>query len=88
LHSSRLSIDRIQGYEYNSQLKNFLKITPTSIENFDKIILTSKQIKQFDTLGQQVIHGSITIDEAILQLRGGNRLTDIIVIMVFVVFVN
>jgi len=41
-----------------------------------------------DRLGQQVIRGSITIDEAILHLRGGDVLTDVIAIILFVVFMN
>jgi len=52
--------------ERNCQFKNFLKIAPTIIENSDKIVLTDKQIEQFDFLGQQVIRDSITIDEKIL----------------------
>jgi len=66
------SIERIKINKPNSQFKNFLKIAPTFIGNSDKIVLTNKQIKQFDLFGQQIIHGFITIDEEILQLRGGN----------------
>lgn len=50
--------------------------------------MTEKQIKQFDLLSQQVIGGSLTIDEAILRLRGGDGLPDLIAIMIFVVFMN
>ena len=88
LLSSRQSIERIQVNEPSSQFKNFLKIAPTFIENSDKIVLTDKQIKQFEILIKQLISGSITMEEAILQIRGGDGLTDVVGIIAFVIFVN
>jgi hypothetical protein len=54
------------------------------IPRLDKMSLI---IKQFDSLNQQLSSGSITIDEAILELRGG-EFTDIVVILAFVIFCN
>lgn len=54
----------------------------------DKIILTNKEIRKFDLLGQQLIHGSITVNEATLELRGGNLLIDLAAIMLFIDFRN
>jgi len=81
-------IERTQNYKCNSQFKKFLKIAPSYIKNFDQITLTNKQMKEFDILGQQVIQGSLSIDEAISQLRGGNGGIDLIVILLFVIFAN
>jgi hypothetical protein len=80
-------VERLQGNESSSQCKNFLKIAPTFMENLDKIVLTEKQIEQFDRLGQQVICGSITIDEAVLELLGGGAI-DVAVVFAFFIFVN
>ena len=63
------SMERIQGNKSSSQFKNFLQIAPTFIKNSDQIVLTNKQINQFDILSQQVLRNSITIEEAILQIR-------------------
>lgn len=67
----------------NLTFKDFLKIAPTFIQDSDKIVLTNKQIRKFDLLSQQVIDGSTTLDEAILALRSGDGLTDLVVIMLF-----
>ena len=44
----------------------------------DKIRLTNEQIKQFNNLALQLNSGSITMEEAVLRLRGGDRLTDLV----------
>lgn len=49
---SRPPIERTQGNGPSSQFKNFLKIASTFMENSDKIILTEKQIGEFDILGR------------------------------------
>ena len=53
----------------------------------DKIRLTNEQIEQFDILALQLRSGSITMEEAILQLRGGD-LIDVGAVIAFVIFVN
>lgn len=50
--------------------------------------MTDEQIKQFDILAQQLIDGSITIEEAIFKLRGGDGLNDVMVVIGFIIFVN
>lgn len=45
------SMERIQGNKSSSQFKNFLQTAPTFIKNLYKIVLTNKQIDQFDILG-------------------------------------
>ena len=81
-------MERIQGTESSSQFKNFPQAGPPVIKNSDKIVLTDKQIDQFDLLGHQVIGGSITIEEAVLQLHGGDGLTNVVGILAFVIFIN
>ena len=54
----------------------------------DKIRLTNEQIKQFNNLALQLNSGLITMEEAVLELRGGDGLTDIVGIIAFVIFVN
>lgn len=54
----------------------------------DKIRLTNDQIKQFNNLALQLNSGSIKMEEAILQLRGGDGLTDVVAVIAFVIFMN
>ena len=55
----------------------------------DKIKLTDKQIEQFNNLALQLHNGTITMDEAVLQLRGGDRGVKYIVAIVgFLVFIQ
>jgi hypothetical protein len=81
-------MERIQGTKSSSQFKNFPQAGPPVIKNSDKIVLTDKQIDQFDLLGHQVIGGSITIEEAVLQFRGGDGLTNVVGILALVIFIN
>jgi hypothetical protein len=53
----------------------------------DKIRLTNDQIKEFNNLALQLNSGSITMEEAVLQLRGG-ELSDIVGVIAFVIFIN
>jgi len=68
--------------------KNYPQIAVIPASKVDKIRLTNKQIKQFNSLALQLSSGSITMEEAILQLRGADRLTDIVGVIAFVIFVN
>jgi len=80
-------MERIQRNESNSYYKNFPKVGTTLTEQSYKIVFTEKQIKELDRLGLEVTSDLTTIDEAILQLRGGS-LTDLAVILAFVIFAN
>lgn len=71
----KAAIERIQPfpYEQNSlQFKSFQPIASKYVQIPDNFELTNKQINNLDQLAQQVINNSITVDEAILQLRGGD----------------
>jgi hypothetical protein len=68
--------------------KNYPQIAAIPASKVDKIKLTNEQIKQFDSLALQLSSGSITMEEGILQLRGGAVLTDIVAVIAFVIFVN
>ena len=68
--------------------KNYPQIAVIAASKVDKIRLTNKQIKQFNSLALQLSSGSITMEEAILQLRGADRLTNIVGVIAFVIFVN
>lgn len=52
--------------------RNYPQIAAIPASKVDKIRLTSEQIKQFDSLALQLSSGSITMEKAILQLRGGD----------------
>ncbi len=54
----------------------------------DKIRLTNEQIKQFNNLALQLNSASITMEEAILGLRGCDRLTYVVAVIAFVIFMN
>jgi hypothetical protein len=45
-------------------------------------------MKQFNNLALQLNSGLITMEEAVLQLRGGSGLTDVVGILAFVIFIN
>lgn len=79
----------------------YAKIVDIIEQKGDKIILTNQQIQRLDSILNQFKSGSISIDvvnqfksgsisleEAVLQLRGGDGLTDTIFILAFVIFVN
>lgn len=50
---------------YSPQIASILK------EKVDKILLTDDQIKEFNNLALQLNSGSIMMEEAVLQIRGG-----------------
>ena len=68
--------------------KNYAQIATIPASNVDKIKLTNDQIKQFNNLALELNNGSIKMEEAILQLRGGDGLTDVAAIIAFVIFMN
>lgn len=68
--------------------KNYPQIATIPESKVDKIRLTNEQIKQFNNLALQLNSGSIKMEEAILQLRGGDGLTDVVAVIAFVIFVN
>ena len=67
---------------------NCPQIVPLIRSKVNKVILTNQQIEQFDIITKQLISGSITMEEAILQIRGGDGLTDIVAVIAFVIFIN
>jgi hypothetical protein len=68
--------------------KNYPQIAAIPASKVDKIRLTNEQIKQFNSLALQLSSGSITMEGAILQLRGGSGLTDVVAVISFVIFMN
>ena len=68
--------------------KNYIQIVILPGSKVDKIKLTNEQIKQFNNLALQLNNGSIKMEEAILQLRGGDGVTDVAAIIAFVIFIN
>jgi hypothetical protein len=74
------SITRIQ--------KNYTQTATIPESKVDKIRLTNEQIKQFNNLALQLNSGSITMEEAVLELLGGDGLTDVVAVLAFIIFVN
>jgi hypothetical protein len=68
--------------------KNYFQLASIPASKVDKIRLTNEQIKQFNNLALQLNSGSIMMEEVILQLRGGDGLTDVIGVIAFVIFIN
>ena len=80
---SPIEQDRIlSNKNYSPQIAHILK------EKVDKIIVRNDKIQKLNNLALQLNSGSITIEEAVLQLRGGDGLIDIVVIIAFVIFIN
>jgi hypothetical protein len=72
----------------NEIIKIDKRVTIIYESKVDKIRLTNEQIKQFNNLALQLNSGSITMEEAVLELRGGDGLTDVVAVLAFILFVN
>jgi len=83
-----MSIERVITTEAKPRFKDFIKVALIFIDNFDKIVLTDQKIEQFDIIAKKCMNSSITMEKAILQLRSGHGLTDVVAIMIFVTFMN
>ena len=57
--------------------KNYVQIVIILTSKVGKIKLTNNQIKQLNNLALQLNNGSIKMEKAILQLTGGDGLTDV-----------
>lgn len=68
----------------NTKTRHIPILVPTILNRPNKILITAKQIDEFDQICSKVQDGSISMEEAILQLRGGGRLEDICKIAVFI----
>ena len=79
------TIGRLSPIEEIRTNKNYAQIATIAASKFDKIKLTNDQIKQFNNLALEL---NKKIEEAILQLRGGDGLTDVAAIIAFVIFMN
>ena len=69
---------------------NKIRLTNDQIQQFTSN-LTDNQIDQFTKLAWQINSGSITMENAILQIRGGTNgdgLADVIAVIAFIIFVN
>ena len=82
------AIERLSPIEEIKTNKNYTEIANIPASKFDKIKLTKEQIKQFTNLALELNNGSIKMEEAILQVRGGDVWTDVVTILAFVIFVN
>ena len=74
---SPVAIHRLSPIEQDRILSNkngYPQIAPIPESKVDKIRLTNDQIKQFNNLALQLNSGSIKMEEAILQHRGGNAI--------------
>lgn len=80
---SRMKQDRIL-----SNKNGYLQIATILESRVDKIRLTNDQINQFNNLALQLKSGSIKMEEVVLQIRGGDGLTDLAAIIAFVIFIN
>ena len=67
-----------------------MEVAPTVSPKLDKItFIKSRELPVcIYNLALQLNSGSITMEEAVLQLRGGDGLTDVVVVIAFVIFIN
>ena len=69
--------------------KSSQKIASIAVSKIDKVkLIKNGQIGQFNNFAIQIKNNSLTMDEAILQIRGGDGISDIVVVLAFVIFVN
>ena len=87
-----IAIHRLSPIEQDRILSNkngYPQIANILEEKVDKIRLTNDQIQQFNNRALQLTSSSITMEKAVLQLRGGaNEFTELVAVIAFVVFVN
>ena len=80
-------IERLSTFQ--ERTKNcYPQIAHIPAPKVDKIRLTNDRIKQFNNLALQLNNGSIKMEEAILQTRGGDGWVDVIVFIVVAIFLN
>ena len=85
------AINRLSPIEQDRILSNknsYHQFATIPESKVDKIRLTNEQIKQFNNLALQLHSGSITMEEAVLQLRGGDGLMDVVAVVTFVILIN
>lgn len=74
-------LQKNQFYQTNFSVTNFLKIAQIYDEDSNEIVLTNSEIEQLDFLITQV---RSSLDEAILQLRGGDISSDMILVAILI----
>jgi hypothetical protein len=82
---------RLSPIEQNRILSNkngYPQITNIPVSKVDKIRLTNYKIKELNDLALELNSVSITIEEVVLQIRGGDGLTDLAAVIAFVIFMN
>jgi hypothetical protein len=82
--------NRLSPIEQNRILRNkngYPQIATIPESKVDKIRLRNDQIKEFNNLALELNSGSITMEEAVLEIRGGG-FGDLAAILAFVIFVN
>ena len=88
---SPVAIHRLSPMEQDrilSNKKSYPQIATIPESKVDKIRLTNDQIKQFNNLALQLNSGSITMEEVVLKLCGGNGLAGVVAVIAFVIFIN
>jgi|JI71714CRNA_FD_contig_121_198153_length_4545_multi_4_in_0_out_0_4 hypothetical protein len=81
------AINRIQFTSLDSmvsQTKPSSLIAPVITNQPDKSILTDLQLDEFNQISSKFLDSSISMDEAILQLRGGGKFKDISFIVLYI----
>ena len=66
------------------QTRHILFISPVISNRPDKIIYTDEQIDEFSQISSEFLNGSISMEEAILKLRGGGKFKDISFIVLYI----
>lgn len=86
-----VAIHRLSPFEQDRILGNknyYPQIATILASRMDKVELTNYQIQQFDNIAIQLSNGSMKMEEAILQMRGGDGLIDVVVFIAVCIFLN
>lgn len=79
-----LAVEKLVRNQLHSQTQNTAQTAPVVRSKVDKVKLTTEQIE----ILKKCIDGSITLEEAIFQLRSGAGITDLAAITGFIILVN
>ena len=83
----------VLNQQFDSSFKNFLKVAPLYLNDSINVkeielVLKDNEIQEFEYLASKVISRSLTIDEALLKIRGGDFFSEMLGVMLFIAFMQ
>ena len=74
---SRIQPHTLESIGAQKQNRNSLRSVPVVAKRLDTVVYTEQHIDELYQIAGKFMNGSISMEEAILKLRGGGRLEDI-----------